>query len=233
VTRDLIRKLKYPQAEARDETSYATRSDKMAKIAKEHHDKMQEADTNGPLHERERLIQSTLNAIDSKLTEEERTALDCNLSEDNITSTLTSTANGKAPRLDGYPYELWKTLYKRNQDLESQEKEGFDIIRTLKTIFNNIERNGIPEASNFSKGWMCPIYKKGEKTEIANYRPITVLNTDYKLFTKGIQAKLAPVAQNLIHSNQAGFMKNQSILNHIHTLCEPKPVVNYCDKYSK
>jgi hypothetical protein len=65
---------------------------------------------------------------------------------------------------------------------------------------------------------MCPIYKKGEKTEIANYRPITILNTDYKLFTKSIQAKLASVAHNLIHPNQVGFMRNRSILNHIHTI---------------
>jgi hypothetical protein len=31
---------------------------------------------------------------------------------------------------------------------------------------------------------MCPIYKKKDRTEISNYWPITLLNTDYKLLTK-------------------------------------------------
>lgn len=28
---------------------------------------------------------------------------------------------------------------------------------------------------------MCPIYKKKERTDISNYRPVTLLNTDYKI----------------------------------------------------
>jgi hypothetical protein len=113
-TRDLIRKLKLPPREHQDKNSYATRSDKMAEIARNHHHCLQEADTNIPQATRERVIQNTINAIDSKLTEEEKAALDRKLSEDGITTALASTSNGKAPGLDGIPYELWKILNKRN-----------------------------------------------------------------------------------------------------------------------
>lgn len=65
---------------------------------------------------------------------------------------------------------------------------------------------------------MCPIFKKNDNTEIANYRPITVLNTDYKLMTKAIQSKLALAAPSIIHKNQAGFMKRRSIIDHIQTI---------------
>jgi hypothetical protein len=67
-------------------------------------------------------------------------------------------------------------------------------------------------------GWMCPIYKKNDKCDIANYHPITVLNTDYKLMAKVLQAKLAAAAPELIHQNQAGFMKGRSIFDHIKTI---------------
>jgi len=65
---------------------------------------------------------------------------------------------------------------------------------------------------------MCPIFKKKDKTEIENYRPITVLNTDYKLFTKSLSNKLAEVAPDLIRPDQAGFMTNRSIFNQVHLL---------------
>ncbi|KXN89782.1 hypothetical protein AN958_05147 [Leucoagaricus sp. SymC.cos] len=55
---------------------------------------------------------------------------------------------------------------------------------------------------------MCSIYKKCDVIEIGNYCPITVLNTDYKLITKALQSKLAIAALEIIHKNQAGFMKN-------------------------
>jgi len=58
---------------------------------------------------------------------------------------------------------------------------------------------------------MCPIYKKGEKSEIANYRPITVLNTDYKIMTRTLTTRLANIAPKIIHKDQAGFMKGRRI----------------------
>lgn len=40
---------------------------------------------------------------------------------------------------------------------------------------------------------MCPLYKKNDRTDISNYRPITCLNTDYKLFTKILAERFAEV----------------------------------------
>ena len=62
---------------------------------------------------------------------------------------------------------------------------------------------------------MCPIYKKGDKENIANYRPITVLNSDYKIFTKILSERLADVAPYLIHTDQAGFVKGRSIFDQV------------------
>lgn len=62
---------------------------------------------------------------------------------------------------------------------------------------------------------MCPIYKKKDKDDISNYRPVTVLNTDYKVFTKALAYRLAETAPSVIHRNQAGFLKGRSIFEQV------------------
>lgn len=68
--------------------------------------------------------------------------------------------------------------------------------------------------TNFSEGWMCPIYKKKDRTDISNYRPITVLNADYKIMTRTMAMRLATAAPSVIHKDQAGFMKGRHIEDH-------------------
>jgi hypothetical protein len=48
---------------------------------------------------------------------------------------------------------------------------------------------------------MCPIHKKKDLTEISNYRPKTLLNTDYKILTKVFAQQLMEEAQNLVHED--------------------------------
>ena len=62
---------------------------------------------------------------------------------------------------------------------------------------------------------MCPIYKKKEADNVANYRPITILNTDYKVFTKAIATHLTEIAPSIIHPDQAGFIRGRSIFDQI------------------
>jgi hypothetical protein len=98
--------------------------------------------------------------------------------------------------MDGIPSELWKRLQEHHKAHQSKEQgqpnQAVDIVKIQTAVFNDIETYGVSN-TKFSLGWMCPIYKKNEKRDIANYRPITVLNSDYKLFTKALTAKLSKV----------------------------------------
>jgi len=60
---------------------------------------------------------------------------------------------------------------------------------------------------------MSLIFKKN-KIKIENYRPITLLETDYKIHTKTVANKLGRVCQNLIHKDQAGFIPRRSLFYH-------------------
>jgi hypothetical protein len=94
-------------------------------------------------------------------------------------------------------------------------KKSFDIAQTLTELMQDIQINGIDNHTNFMLGWMCPIYKKKDPTEISNYRPITLLNSDYKLLTKILALQLMEHAQSLVHEDQASFIPKRSIFNHI------------------
>lgn len=70
------------------------------------------------------------------------------------------------------------------------------------------------------------LYKKKEKQKIENYRPITLLNTDYKTYTKTIAEKLTIVAIDKINKNQAGFIPNRSIYDYTKII---QMIIKYCE----
>ena len=55
------------------------------------------------------------------------------------------------------------------------------------------------------------LYKKGEREDIRNWRPISLLNTDYKIITKILAERLKKVLPFIIHSDQKGFVHGRNI----------------------
>jgi hypothetical protein len=51
------------------------------------------------------------------------------------------------------------------------------------------------------------LYKKGNPTELANYRPIALANTIYKLFTSTFTSILSAYGEQyqILHDSQEGF----------------------------
>ena len=62
--------------------------------------------------------------------------------------------------------------------------------------------------------------------ELKNWRPITLLNCDYKIASKAIASCLKAVLQNLIHNDQTGFLKGRSIAENI---CLISNVISYTE----
>ena len=63
--------------------------------------------------------------------------------------------------------------------------------------------------SRIKSGFITLIHKKGPKTKISNYRPITLLNYDLKIFTKCLTNRLKPIMTDLSHEHQYAKPKKQ------------------------
>jgi hypothetical protein len=54
------------------------------------------------------------------------------------------------------------------------------------------------------------IFKKGTPSDLANYRPISLLNSIYKLYAALLQARISKVIDPYLTSTQYGFRKHRS-----------------------
>jgi len=225
--RDLIYRLKVPESAP---TRYERDTKRMADMARDYHHNLQSKDitleTDSP--ERKNKTRAILNEIPQNqvLSPSVCDNLDWTFPTNQVMIALKLAKNGTATGLDGCPYELWKALDNRFERSKAGGKKSFDVTRALAIVFSDIQSHGVSTESNFAQGWMCPIYKKKDTTEISNYRPITLLNTDYKLLTKTMALLLMKPIHSLIHPDQAGFIPKRQIFDHIRLA---KTVLTYAE----
>ena len=50
------------------------------------------------------------------------------------------------------------------------------------------------------------MFKSGERRDIKNWRPITLLNVDYKIMSKILAERLKRVLPNIISTDRKGFV---------------------------
>ena len=82
----------------------------------------------------------------------------------------------KAPEEDKIPSEAWKFC-------------GENVKRRLIEIFKGVWKGEV-FPSDWRKGIIIPIYKKGDTDKVINYRGITLLSTAYKIYAAVLNERL-------------------------------------------
>ena len=80
------------------------------------------------------------------------------------------------------------------------------IIAPVMHIINlSITTETVPEA--FKKAKVIPLFKKGSKLDVGNYRPVSILNVLSKILERAIHSQLADYLEkrNILFENQSGF----------------------------
>ena len=89
---------------------------------------------------------------------------------DEVAAAMKHAPSGRAPGLDGLPLELYRRFP--------------DLLTALSCVFSAMGRTG-RTPPGFLEGVIRPIHKKGDVTCVGNHRPITLLNTDYRILAVG------------------------------------------------
>uniref|UniRef100_A0A803J240 Reverse transcriptase domain-containing protein n=1 Tax=Xenopus tropicalis TaxID=8364 RepID=A0A803J240_XENTR len=82
---------------------------------------------------------------------------------------------------------------------------------------------------SWRRGIVSLIFKKGDKESLENYRPITLLNVDYKVLAKMIALRFKPFIENIIHANQVCGVPGRSMTESLNIL---RDVIWYCKERS-
>ena len=129
-----------------------------------------------------------LNNLDVGLSDQQKEHLQNDLSVFEIETAISQMAKGKAPGPDGLSVEFYTRCWPIVKH---------DFVNLLNQMYST------QSIDNRTKsGFITLIYKKGTKTKISNYRPISLLNYDLKIFTKCLTNRLKPFMTNLSHENQ-------------------------------
>jgi len=187
-----------------------TKTEDMIKEASNHHRELQKEQKSNET--RTKATKKIHKSVKTKLSDKSKKIMEEQTESKEVEQALRKTSNNKAPGKDGIPYEFYKMWQKTTKKKEKIPNISYILTR----VYNNIEQKGTLN-EKFAEGTMCLLYKKKEKTNIENYRPITLLNTDYKLYTKTIATKLGEIAKDIIHPNQAGFIPKRSLYDSTRT----------------
>jgi len=118
-----------------------------------------------------------------------------------------------APGPDGIPYDFWKKLCRKLQDLQSSPSPPRVFWDVFRDMANDVRTRGSSRCG-FKDANISLFYKKGDPMLVANYRPISSMNTDCKMYTNLVNARLAPWAVSKIHDDQKGFVPGRLMSDH-------------------
>lgn len=131
-----------------------------------------------------------INSINKRLSENQSEAMDPLFTKPELRKVVSKAKLNKAPGMDGLTNEFYRQTAHFIED---------DLLETINEVFLS---GKMPRS--MTQGMIKLIYKnKGEKTNLKNWRAISLLNSDYKFMTTLISARFQPVMAKLVATDQA------------------------------
>ena len=147
------------------------------------------------------------------LSEYRKNQLENEISIDELFDATMTLRKNKCPGLDGLSLEVYQTLW---HNIKSPLYDNY-LLCIDKGYLNESARRGIIN--------LIP-KKNRDELEISQWRPISILNVDFKIWAKAIANRLEETT-DLIGLQQTGFIKGRNLAENILTT---KEVVSYLNK---
>ena len=133
----------------------------------------------------------------SDIKQEHLREMEKDITENELLQIIKSLPNNKSPGEDGLPAEFYKIFW---NDIKSF------LLDCYKCSFNANELSITQR-----RGILSLIPKKADPLKLKNWRPISLLNQDYKILAKTIAERIKLAIPYLINEDQSGFIKGRYI----------------------
>ena len=130
------------------------------------------------------------------LNEQEQKQCEGFLTASECLKSLKSIESNKSPRSDGLPAEFYKVFWN-------------DINQHLLNALNCASKKGLLSITQ-RRELITLIPNKNKPTNLLkNWRPITLLNCDYKIATKSTASRIRKVLTKILNNDQTDFLKGR------------------------
>jgi len=149
---------------------------------------------------------------DCRLNDEDRRRLDAPLTAEELDEALKNCNMRSAPGIDGINNRFIKKFW---PFFREPLKDYFECCRNKGSL-----------TRTFSTALIKLLPKKGDTTQIKNWRPISLLSCFYKVISKAVNTRLNRVIDKLTSLNQKAYNKNrfihEAVMNTVDT-------IRYCE----
>jgi hypothetical protein len=138
------------------------------------------------------------------------------ITEEECSEAIQALPNNKSPGSDGLTANFYKMFWVK-------------IKKRFMLCIRDIEKYGEMSIEQ-KRGIISLLPKDGKDIRlIKNWRPISLLNTDYKIIAKLLAMRIQPLLPDIIHRNQTGFIKGRYIGENIRIVDD---VTTFCKNYN-
>ena len=145
-----------------------------------------------------------LNQLDTTLTYEDQAKCEGALTLSECYEALSQMQTNKSPGADGFPVEFYRSFW---------SLLGPDLVAVLNYSY---EHGQLSDSQK--QGIIRLLYKKDDPLLLKNWRPISLLNTDYKICTKVLANRLKKVLSVILSEDQTCGVPGRSIYENLFLL---------------
>ena len=148
-----------------------------------------------------------------RLSEEDRDRCEGLLLLSEITSALGNMSKNKSPGPDGLSVEFYSKFW---------NLLGPILLEVINSCYADSDLCDSMKTSNTRL-----VFKKGDRKNLKNWRPISLLNVDYKICSKALSSRLSRVLEKIVTPDQTCSVPGRSISSNLVML---RDMLDYIDR---
>lgn len=145
-----------------------------------------------------------LQQLEKSLSEEDKESCEGSMTEKETTEAVKDMDNNKSPGPDGIPVEFYTHFW--------------DLLKKPLTDLYNFNFDNETMTESQQSALLKLLFKKNDNELLKNWRPISLLNTDYKIAVKVIATRLKHVLETIIHEDQTCGIPGRCIYENLFKL---------------